>query len=265
MRNQTKAPAAPPLSPARIRLADLQRQRLDALAAVSTESANANRLDRVHAAIEPARAALAQFDAEHAAAMSRWAKHLVTGRPQAASARRAELAAELADAELSSAAAKVAQAGFQANAERAGQPIPRLDLEIRKAAKVVAIEEAAKLLPQIAEAIATAENLHSRLEAARAEAMSGIAWGSADFAEVHASVAAFDQARGVAEARPRITEPFATDWRRFTAALQQDAHIDFEGAKEMALPPTPFKPTSADPATAAMLAAASFPTQSIVR
>jgi hypothetical protein len=265
MRKQTKAPAAPTQSPARIKLADLQRQRLDALAAVSTESANANRLASVHDAVAPARAELDAFDAQSAVAWANWSRGNINGRPKSDSARRAELASDLADAEIASAAAAVAQAQFQANAERAGQPIPRLDLEIRKAAKVVAIEEATKLLPQIAEAIAVAESLHSRLAAARAEAMSGIEWGSTDYAEVNAAVSAFDKDRGLAEAKPKMTERFATDWRRFTAALEQDAHIDFEGAKEMALPPTPINPSAPDPVTAAMLAASSFQTRSIVR
>jgi hypothetical protein len=226
---QTKAPAAPPLSPARIRLADLQRQRLDALSGVAAETENANRLNVIHDGVEPARSALAACDSERAAAMSRWAKNLINGRPTTNSAQRETLARALADAEQASNAARVAKSEFQANAERARQPLQRMDLEIRKQAKIVALEEAAKLLPAIAEAIATAESLHSRLEAARAEAMSGIEWGATGYGEVNAAVVAFDQARGLAEAKPQPTD-LATDWRKFTAALEQSAGIDFEGA-----------------------------------
>jgi hypothetical protein len=167
-------PAAPELTPARRRLADLQRQRAETLAAVQNEIGNANRLERFHAAVAPARVALDAFDSQQAVGMANFARGLVTGLPKSDSGRRAELASALADAELASASATAAQAEFQANAQLAKQPLPRLDLEIRKAAKVVAVEEAATLLPAITEAIATAETLHSRLEAARAEAMSEI-------------------------------------------------------------------------------------------
>ena len=259
-----KTPTEPELSPARQRLADRQRERADKLAAIAVESANSNRLDRVVARVEPARVALADFDASAADAYARWAKGLITGLPQSASARRPELVAELADAEQASAAAKIAQAQFQAAAERAGQPLQRLNLEIRKLAKIVAIEEASKLMPAITEAIATAENLRHRLEAARVEVMSGVEWGSTEFSEVGGALHSFDQARGIACARPASTAD-ATSWRRFTSALERDASISFSDSQAVAVPVTPSIPTAADPATAAMLAAASFQSNGIVR
>jgi hypothetical protein len=257
--------AKPELSPARHRLADLQRQRADALAAIATENANSNRLERFHAAVEPARAELAAFDAQNAVAMSNWSRGLVTGLPKPDSAHRAELASDLADAEQASAAAKIAQEQFQAAAERAGRPLQRLDLEIRKQAKIVAIEEATKLLPEITEAIATAETLRNRLEAARAEVMSGVEWGSTEFSEVGAALHSFENARGLAQARPIQTTDFAADWRKFTAALTQAAEISFEEAGAFELPSTPFSPSAPDLATAAMLAAAAFPSNGIQR
>jgi hypothetical protein len=267
MKNLTPkdAPAPEPeLSPARHRLADLQRQSATIHAAVRVESDNANRLNAVFKAVAPAEAALAEFDAEHAAAMSRWARGNVTGRPTTASAQRETLVRALADAELASDAARSAQTGFQAAAERASAPLPRLKIKIREAAKLVAIEEATALLPEIKAATATAESLRHRLDDARAEVMTGFEFGSNDYAEAGAALAAFDEARSIAEARPATTAD-STSWRRFTAALQQDAAIDFDGAQAIAVPPTPFIPTAADPATAAMLAIASFPSQGVVR
>jgi hypothetical protein len=251
-------------SPNRERLAARIAERVNALALITAESANANRLSVIHDAIEPARRALEEFDAGQASAYARWAKGGINGRPKVASAIRAELVSALADAEQSSAAAKAAQDQFQAAAVHASAPLPGLDLEIRKQAKIVAIEEAAKLLPAIKEAITTAENLHGRLEAARAEAMAGIAWGSVEYGEVNAAVNRFDQARGLAEAKPKMTADPAS-WRRFTAALERDAGIDFESAQAMAIPTSPFVPAAADAATAAMLAAAAYPSNGIQR
>jgi hypothetical protein len=128
----------------------------------------------------------------------------------------------------------------------------------------VAIEEATALLPEIKAAIAAAESLRHRLDAARAEVMSGFEFGSNTYAEAAAALVAFDEAREIAQARPAATADSAS-WRKFTAALTQDAKISFEDARAVELPPTPFSPSAADPATAAMLAAASFATTSITR
>lgn len=252
------------LSLTRESLADLQRKRADTLAAVKAEVTASNVLARVHDDAAPARAALAEFDARTAAAMSNWARGHVTGRPAAAAARRAELVATVADAEQASADATAAQAECQANVERLSAPLAGLDMKIREAAKIVALEEASKLLPAIAAAIATAESLRYRLDDARAEIMQGFKYGENSYPEATIALAAFDEARSVAVARP-VKAAGSASWRKFTAALERDSSINFEDAQTMAIPPTPFVPTTADPATAAMLAAASFPTQSIVR
>jgi hypothetical protein len=252
------------LSPARAKLAGLQRQLADTVAKVTAESDNANRLHIIHADVEPARSALAAYDADQGAAYARWAKGLATGRPKVVSAIRAELARALADAEQSSAAAKIAQAGFQAAAERASAPLPGLNMAIREAVKLVVVEEATKLLPAIAEAIATAESLRHRLDDARAEIMDGFEYGANHYPEANAALAAFDDARFVAQARPATTAD-ATSWRKFTAALERDASISFEDADAFELPLMPFSASAADTATAAMLAAASFATTSITR
>jgi hypothetical protein len=252
------------LSPNRERLHELQRQIQDTMAAVKAESDNANRLSVVHDAVAPARSALAAYDSALAESMSRWARGLVTGRPTTASAQRETLVRALADAEHASDAARFAQAGFQAAAERASAPLPKLAMAIREAAKLVVVEEATSLLSEIKEAIATAESLRLRIEAARAEIMTGFEFGANNFPEANAALAEFDEARSVAQARPATTADSAS-WRRFTAALERDAAISFEDAQDMAVPVTPSIPTAADPATAAMLAAASFQSRGIQR
>jgi hypothetical protein len=196
--------------------------------------------------------------------MARWAKNLVNGRPTTNSAHRDVLARALADAEQSSAAAKIAQSEFQAAAVRASAPLAGLKVEIADAAKLVALEEATALLPLIKEAIANAERLRHRLDDARAEVMSGFEFGANAYPEASAALASFDEARGAAQARPATTADPAS-WRRFCAALEQSAEIDFESAQATALPISPFKPTSADPATAAMRAALSFESTGIQR
>jgi hypothetical protein len=247
-------------TPNRDRLADLQKQDSEVRATITADSANANRLNVIHEAVEPARAALATYDADHAAAMANWARGLVTGRPKADANHRETLARALADAEQNSNAAKAAQAGFQASVEQANAPLARLKLAIREAAKVVAIEEASEMLPKITDAIAKADDLHRQLDAAREAILSGLEFGSTDFNEARQALQGFDVDRNIAEARPMTSDNHGEGWRRFLAALEKSASIDFEGAQTMALQPTPFNPTALDPATAAMLAAASFPT-----
>jgi hypothetical protein len=253
------------LSPSRERLAARISERVNTLASIAAEQANANRLSVIHDAVSPARRALEEFDSEQASAYARWAKGGVNGRPKVASAIRAELVSALSDAEQSSAAAKAAQAGFQSASERAAVPLAGLAQAVREAAKLVVIEEATALLPAIKEAIANAESLRHKLDDARAEAMDGFGgFGTNDFPETTAALAVFDTARGGAEARP-VKAAGATSWRKFSAALQQDAKVCFEDAQAMAVPLIAFIPTATDAATAAMMAAASFPTQSIVR
>jgi hypothetical protein len=251
-------------TPARRHLAERIAERADAFAKVTAEQTNANRLNVIHDSVGPARAELAAYDSEHAAAMSRWAKGLCNGRPTSNSSQRDILTRAVADAEQASAAAKEAQSGFQAAAERASTPLPRLNIAIREAAKLVALEEATSLLPAITAAIATAERLRHRLDDARTEVLSGFEFGANGYPEASAALAAFDEARGVAQARPATTADPAS-WRRFCAALEQSAEIDFENAQATALPISPFNPTAPDVATAAMLAAASYPSNGIQR
>jgi hypothetical protein len=253
------------LSPLRQRLADLQVRRAATLASVTAETGNSNRLNAFHEAVPIARAELSGFDAAAAIALGNWAKGLVTGKPTTPSAQRETLVRDLASAEQASAAARVAQAAFQADAERASGAIRGLDGQIREAAKLVALEEATSLLPSIAGAVASFADLHARLDAAIG-VVDDFGFGSTEYPEARAALSAFVTARNIAEALPMMTgNGHGEGWRRFTAALELSATIDFEGAQEMVIQPTPFNPTSVDPVMAAMTAAASFPTVSIVR
>ncbi len=114
------APAPIALSPARQVLADRQNELARVNENVAAQLDLAARLDPVHAAVAPARAALAQFDAAQSAGYAAWAKGNVTGKPSSAGARRAELVAEVADAEQASTAATDAQ-GILSPSCRAGR------------------------------------------------------------------------------------------------------------------------------------------------
>lgn len=258
-------PAEPPeLSPSRVKLAALIEQRDTITAAAKVELERSIKLQTVRDDVAPARAALDAFDRQTAVAMSNWAAGNVTGKPKGDAARRAQLAAELADAELSSAAAKAAQDEAQREAERIARSLTPIAVEIGKLARIVAIEEAAGLLPKIAAAIAAAESLRSQLEAAREEAGSNIPFGARDFGDVHRAIEHFDTARRAAEARqfePPVN-PHADRWRKFTAALTQDAAIDFETAQTMNVAPTIVHAQTIDPVSAAARAIESFSTNS---
>jgi hypothetical protein len=255
----------PELRESRKTLAELIADRDIARDASRAETERSAKLSTVHAAVEPARAAVAAFDARTAVAMANWSKGLVTGLPKSDAARRAELAADLADAELSSAAAKAAQDECQANAERLSQTLAQMGVKIRELAKVVAIEEASELFPKIAAAIATAESLRYQLEAARAEAVEGLEYGRDNL--VGPAVHAFDEARRGAEARPfePSVNPFKLGWRKFVAGLTEDAAVDFDGAQTMDVAPMIVHTPTIDPVSTAAAAVESFPTTGFVR
>jgi hypothetical protein len=139
-------------------------------------------------------------------------------------------------------------------------PLAAMNAKIRELAKIVAIEEAAELLPQIAAAIATAESLRSQLEAAREEAVSNIPFGTMDYGDANRAVERFDVVRRAAESRPFTpsVNPNADRWRKFTAALTQDAAIDFDGAQTMDVAPTIVHTPTIDPVSAAAAAVEAF-------
>jgi hypothetical protein len=204
---QTKAPAAPELSPARQRLLDFQRQRADTMAKVDAENALANRLDRIHAAVEPARAELAAFDAQQGIAYANWSRGLVNGSPLPHSngARRKELADAIIDAEAASAAATVAQEQFRTRAVAEAAPLAPLQVEIREVERLIILEDAALLLPKVKEAIAVAHSLHRQIVAARSAVM--LDADLSQFRELGAALAKFDDAQAIAEAVPRDETP----------------------------------------------------------
>jgi hypothetical protein len=208
-------------------LAEMIADRDIARNAANAEVERSAKLATVHAAVEPARAALSDFDAQSAVAMSNWARGNVTGLPKSDAARRAALAADLADAELASTAAKAAQDECQSNAERFSHTLTQMEAHILERAQIVAIEEATELLPRIADAIAAAESLRLQLDAARAEAVKGLgSFGRAT--SVAPALEKFDTARQSAESRPLMqpVNPFANGWRKFTAALTQVTSVN---------------------------------------
>jgi hypothetical protein len=184
------------------RLAELQLQLDEAQARVDEQHALAARLDDIHRAVAPARAALAQYDAQNAAGFAAWARGDVTGKPTTDAARRGELSAELDNALAASASATVAQEQFRRAAVAESAPLPRLQIEIDEARRLVILDDAFKLFSPIADAIATAVRLHNDLDAARNAALIGVEFGAGRFLELGAALAAFDAAREKAEARP---------------------------------------------------------------
>ena len=253
-------PEAVELTPNRQALAELIAERDAARDAAKAETESSAKLGSVHDDVTPARAAVAALDAQNSIAWSNWSKGLVNGRPVADAARRAQLVAELADAELASAAAKAAQDVCQANVERLSRTLSQMNAKVLEAAQICAVEEAADLLPKIREAIANAEELHRQLEAARAEAAKGLGSFGVSSA-VAPALERFDNARRAAEERPLPSvNPHGAQWAKFVAALTQDAEIDFDSAQAMQVSPVVVRAETIDPVSAAAAAIESFPT-----
>jgi hypothetical protein len=191
------------MTPNRERLTDLQRHLADTTAKVDAKHALANRLDRVHSAVSPARAELAAFDAQNAVALANWSRGMVNGSPLPHSngARRKELADAIIDAEVASAAAVVAQEEFRQRAVAEAAPLAPLHAEIREVERLIILEDAAALLPKVREAIAAAHSLHRQIVAARSAAMLNA--DLSEFRELGAALVKFDDAQAEAEAVPR--------------------------------------------------------------
>jgi hypothetical protein len=228
----------PELSSARAKLAALQSDLGAVESAVAAELAKAANLDIIHAAVPGARAALAEFDNAQAEGMARWASSQTTGRPTSAGAQRAELAAVLADVEQAATAATAAQESFRHAANRAAAPLQGLRAEIASAVKLVMLEDAEKLLPQVRDAIAHAEDLHRQLLAATSIVRDGMD------ADVSQAFGAFDNALREAEAKPHDPgfNPHLSAWRKLELALTQNAAITLEDAAALDLPGAPVLP-----------------------
>jgi hypothetical protein len=228
----------PELSSARAKLADRQSELAEVEKAVAAQLALAANLDFIHKAVAPARAALAKFDEDQAAGMARYASGQTTGRPAHSGAARAELLAAISDAESDAVAATAAQESFRHASNRAAAPLPRLRAEIASAAKLVMLEDAEKLLPQVRDAIAHAEDLHRQLRAATSVVRDGME------ADVSHAFGAFDNALREAEARPLdpAINPHLAGWRKLELALTQNAAITLEDAASFDLPGAPVLP-----------------------
>jgi hypothetical protein len=250
---KTKDEYTPPpvaLTETRAALAAAIVERDAVMAAATAETESSARLGTVHADVAPARAALAEFDRQQSVAWANWSKGNVTGRPVADAARRAQLVAELDDAELASAAATAAQTACQANVERMAAQLGAMNAKVAERARLVALEEAHALLPQIADAIARAESLRRQLDAARAEAAEGQQYGVPGL--TGPACHEFDIARRGAESRPfeSLTNPHALGWKKFVAALTQDAAIDFADAQSTNVTLAPVRAQTVDPVVA---------------
>jgi hypothetical protein len=263
MKHELATPAATvePLSPYRQRLADRQSELAEVDKAVAAQYALAAKLDPILKAVAPAQAALAAFDVEQAAAMARWASGQVNGRPKSAGAERAELVAEIADAEQAATAATAAQEGFRHASILAAAPLPRLRAEIASASKLVMLEEATPLLDQVRDAIAHAGDLHRQLIAVTVVVRTDMD------ADVSRAFVAFDSALAEAEARPYEPElnPHMSTWRKLELALASDAAITFEEAAALHLPGAPVLPNydAGAQMAAEVRAILAFPTTSL--
>jgi hypothetical protein len=232
------APSVETLTPYRQRLADRQSELASVESAVAAQLALAARLDDIHKAVGPAQSALAQHDAQNAAGFAAWARGDVTGKPTTDAGHRAELAAELANAEAASSGANIAQEGFRHASIRAAAPLQRLRAEIASAAKLVMLEDAENLLPLVSAAIANAEDLHHQLLAATAVVREGMD------ADVIQAFGAFDNALREAEAKPHDPgfNPHLAGWNKMQIALKADASISFADAAALSLPGAPVLP-----------------------
>jgi hypothetical protein len=255
----------PELTENRKALAAMIIERDAVKAAANAESESSAKLGTVHDDVAPARAALAAFDAQQSVAWSNWSRGLVTGKPVADAARRAKLADDLADAELASAAATAAQDQCQSNAERFSHQLGAMEAKVAEHARLVALEEATALLPQIAEVIARAESLRRQLDAARAEVAEGQQFGVAN--STGPACHEFDIARRGAESRPfeSLTNPHALGWKKFVAALTQDASVDFDSAQSTSITLAPVHNQLIDPVVAAAQLVESFQSTSVAR
>jgi hypothetical protein len=249
------------LTPYRQRVADRLGELAEVEKAVAAQYALAARLDAVHAAVGPARAGLAAHDAQNAAGFAAWARGDVTGKPRTDAAHRAELAAELANAEAASASATIAQEGFRHASIQAAAPLQGLRAEIASAAKLVMLEEATPLLDQVRDAIAHAGDLHRQLIA-----VAVVVRADMD-ADVSRAFVAFDSALAEAEARPHEPElnPHMSTWRKLELALASDAAITFEEAAALHLPGAPVLPNydAGAQMAAEVRAILAFPTTSL--
>jgi hypothetical protein len=192
------------LSPLRQRLQGVLARVAEIESRAAEQRANAAKLDVVRAAVEPARAELAAFDADQAAAMSRWAQGQINGRPSSSGARRAELVAAVADAAQDAAAAVIAQEQFMRAAAAEHAPAAPLRIETAEVERLIILEDAEPLLAKLKDAITAAHSLRKQVIAARGAAVNGA--DLAQFRELAAASAQFANAQAVAESIPVDTD-----------------------------------------------------------
>ena len=256
------------LSKSRARLRDALDAKSAAQAGLDLAQARIDKLRAVATAVEPAQAALAAFDADQARQMAQWAVSTDGSEaPKADADSRATMVRALEDAETAARAATAAMAALNADATAAAKRVSDANAEARICAKIVMCEEAERLLPSMTKAIAHAEELRHRLDAARAAVFDGLDPSLDENRPVLVALASLNEARRIAESRPHDPEenPFRADWLRFALALSGDATATF-GDVGPALPRPPIAEARPYDQVAAQVAAiASFPTISVQR
>jgi chromosome segregation ATPase len=250
------------LSPARQRLAELQKTKGAAVAKMTALQSQIGKLDEIIAAISPARAALDAADHEHKAALSRWAKGEDAAQPRTSRRRRASLVDALAQAELDASAAVAARAELSTTLVVYGKKVRADQVDAEKLAKVLVVEEMRKLLHEVISSRAVADALAQRFAGARAEILRGIGFGDTRFGEAQNALEKFERQLHEADAPAKI-EPNGDEWRRFTSALMSDATVSFEDAQETVLAPLPATQAALDSLTAIARGVESLATNSV--
>ena len=254
------------LNESRARLRDALEAKADATAALAVAQSRIDRLQSVIDSLEPARAALAAFDSEYAAALAIWARVTGSPLPKIDAEQRSVLVSDLADAEAQAGAAQAAMATLQSDAGVAAEAASAAHKDTWIAARRVLIDEAMTTLPALADAIAKVFAEKRKIDAARQTILSELRSDDPAQRELFTALGEFDRSRQSAETIPfgPHTNEHHAEWQAFAAALLASAEASLgDGAT---LPRVHhFAAQGPDPVVAASLAADAFPTTSIMR
>lgn len=256
------------LTESRAKLRDAATAKRAAQDDVHAAQIRLDRLAEITKAVAPARQALGAHDAEQADKFASWsASNDAAAAPKPDAPARAALVAAVAEAEIAAAAAERAKSGPNADATAAAQQVADATAGASVWAKCVLCEEATALLPEMAKAIAHAEDLRHQLDAARAAVFDHLDPSDDANRPALTALAAFNEARRIAESRPHEPEenPHRAEWLRLAMALTANPETTADDLDEIALPPVPAMPEMRDfdQVSALARAVASFPTTSL--
>ena len=228
-----------------------------------------SRIDRLRSvvdSVEPARAALAALDSEHAAALAVWARVTGSPLPKIDADKRSALVSALDDATAQAGAATAAMDSLQAEARIAAEAAAFAHKSVWVASRLALLDEAMTTLPALAKAIAAAFAEKRKIDAARQSILAELRSDDEAHREIFVGLGAFDRARHDAESVPSAPDlnEFYSEWRGLATSLLQ--------SPEAALGDAPVAPLPAyqmvampDAVVAAAAAAAAFPTVSVMR